>query len=259
MCPPSTTTSSRSSLPRISATTLREGTSKRTIFPRASAARRWRSSKESTTSTSASIPSGGVPTLPPRPSMCSSAGRGASSSADSSPRTQRGTITGSPHTFSSPSSRISGEGAGEGAAGLPNLEGPARRRHSPSCVAPVRSTLRGWKGGVHLRRRISFIRRFSGWRCTLRVHRTPIGPEHLPVNRPGIAGGSNARELGAMNESKTYSPELARRRLPEDGSGLGRRLCPLRGAGGRPEGARTKRELQGPILAGEDVLERPDA
>ena len=56
-----------------------------------------------TTSTRAVIPFLGVPTLPPRPSIASLAARGFTSSADSAPRTQRVTMTGSPWTFSSPS------------------------------------------------------------------------------------------------------------------------------------------------------------
>ena len=45
--------------------------------------------------------------LPPKPVMGSMRRRGVSNSTDSLPRTQRGTITGSPRTFSSPSRSIS--------------------------------------------------------------------------------------------------------------------------------------------------------
>jgi len=83
------------------------GASNSTILPRASAARFASSSSEETTSTGAVIPPPGVATLPPSPSMASVARRGFTSSADSVPRTQRGTMTGSPWTFSSPSARIS--------------------------------------------------------------------------------------------------------------------------------------------------------
>src|SRR5690606_8104236 len=55
------------------------------------------------------MPSGGVAMLPPSPSMGSSCRRGSISVADSSPRTQRGTMTGSPRTFSSPSRSHLGE------------------------------------------------------------------------------------------------------------------------------------------------------
>ena len=80
-----------------------KGTSNSTILPFASAARRCSSSNAPTTSTGAVIPVFGVPTLPPSPSIASGAARGLTSSADSAPRTQCGTITGSPRTFSSPS------------------------------------------------------------------------------------------------------------------------------------------------------------
>ena len=80
-----------------------KGTSSSTILPFASAARRASSSSEPTTSTGAVIPRAAVPTLPPRPSIASRARRGRTSSADSAPRTQRGTMTGSPRTFSRPS------------------------------------------------------------------------------------------------------------------------------------------------------------
>jgi hypothetical protein len=83
------------------------GWSNRTILPRASPARRSSSWKLLTTSTGAVMPSGGVPTLIPSPSMLSGATRGDVSVADSSPRTQCGTIAGSPCTLSSPSFRIS--------------------------------------------------------------------------------------------------------------------------------------------------------
>ena len=82
------------------------GVSKRTILPFASAARRSSSSNEATTSTGAVMPALGVPMLPPSPSMTSRAARGLTKSTDSAPRTQRGTITGSPRTFSSPSAFI---------------------------------------------------------------------------------------------------------------------------------------------------------
>ena len=49
------------------------------------------------------MPPAGVPTLPPRPSIRSGARRGSISSADSAPRTQCGTITGSVCTLSKPS------------------------------------------------------------------------------------------------------------------------------------------------------------
>ena len=52
------------------------------------------------------MPFRGVPTLMPSPSMASFARRGFTSSADSSPRTQCGTMTGSPRTFCKPSSFI---------------------------------------------------------------------------------------------------------------------------------------------------------
>ena len=55
------------------------------------------------------MPSAGVPTLPPSPSIAKRLRRGVTSSADSAPRTQCGTITGSPRTFSSPSVRHLGE------------------------------------------------------------------------------------------------------------------------------------------------------
>jgi hypothetical protein len=75
--------------------------------PLASAARASSSWKPFTTSTSASMPSGGVPTLLPRPSMTSPPGNGETSSALSRPRTQCGTFTGSRRTFSRPSFFIS--------------------------------------------------------------------------------------------------------------------------------------------------------
>jgi hypothetical protein len=65
-----------------------------------------RSSKLDTTTTGAVMPPADVPTLPPRPSIASGLRRGDTSSADSAPRTQCGTITASPRTFSSPSARI---------------------------------------------------------------------------------------------------------------------------------------------------------
>ena len=83
------------------------GTLNRTIFPTASAARCLRSSNPLTTSTSAVMPSGGVPTLPPKPSIGKSRRRGESNSTDSLPRTQRGTVTSSPRTFWKPSFFIS--------------------------------------------------------------------------------------------------------------------------------------------------------
>ena len=82
------------------------GTSNSTILPFASAARLWSSSNELTTSTGAVIPRFGVATLPPSPSIASLAARGFTSSADSAPRTQCGTITGWPRTFSRPSAFI---------------------------------------------------------------------------------------------------------------------------------------------------------
>jgi hypothetical protein len=33
----------------------------------------------------------------------------------------------------------------------------------------------------------------------------------VTLNRPGIVGGSNAWEIGAMNKPKTYSPEVRER------------------------------------------------
>ncbi len=72
----------------------------------ASAARASRSAKLFTTSTCAVIPLAGVPMLPPSPSIGSGARRGVSISADSSPRTQCGTIAASVCTLSSPSSFI---------------------------------------------------------------------------------------------------------------------------------------------------------
>ena len=61
------------------------------------------SSKLRTTSSSASTPSAGVPTLLPRPSITSAWRRGATISRLSWPRTQCGTLTGSLRTFSRPS------------------------------------------------------------------------------------------------------------------------------------------------------------
>ena len=82
------------------------GASNSTIFPFTAAPRAARSSKLVTTTTGAVIPPAGVPTLPPSPSIASGFRRGVTSSADSAPRSQWRTITGSPRTFSSPSARM---------------------------------------------------------------------------------------------------------------------------------------------------------
>ena len=58
-----------------------------------------RSSKVVSGTTSASMPSGGVPTLPPSEVATSGCGQGATISARASPRIQRGTVTGSARTF----------------------------------------------------------------------------------------------------------------------------------------------------------------
>ncbi len=112
------------------------GTSNRTIRPSASSARCSSSSKLETTSTSAVIPAAGVPMLPPRPSMGSSAARGSTSRADSSPRTQRGTMTGSPRTFSSPSASISARIQSMAAS---RLADPLNRWPNPSTSRASRS------------------------------------------------------------------------------------------------------------------------
>ncbi len=83
------------------------GTLKSTIFPRASAARASSSAQLPTTMTSASIPPGGVPMLPPSPSIGNVRRTGRTNAADSAPRTHRGTSTGSPRTLARPSRCIS--------------------------------------------------------------------------------------------------------------------------------------------------------
>ena len=67
--------------------------------------RPWRSRswKLFTTSTSASMPVGGVATLPPRPSIAIGCSGGSTITALSCPRTQRGTITRSVRTLARPS------------------------------------------------------------------------------------------------------------------------------------------------------------
>ena len=53
------------------------------------------------------MPARGVPMLPPSPSIVIALARGRTSSSDSRPRTQCGTIAGSPRTLASPSFFIS--------------------------------------------------------------------------------------------------------------------------------------------------------
>ncbi len=112
-----------------------KGRLKRTIFPLASDPRCASSSNDETTSTSAVIPSGGVPTLVPRPSNASLRGDGEIISAASCPRTQTGTRTGSVATFSCPSATkvsrahsIAWASAGEPVGRGPNRSASAATR-----------------------------------------------------------------------------------------------------------------------------------
>ena len=76
--------------------------------------------------TSASIPSGGVPTLPPSEVATSGCGQGATISARASPRIQRGTVTGSARTFWKPryfSVRIA-QATAAASPGVPASRGP---------------------------------------------------------------------------------------------------------------------------------------
>jgi hypothetical protein len=106
------------------------------------------SSKLDTAMTSAVMPSGGVPTLPPSPSMATGASTGSTRRADSWPRTQLGTFTSGVWTFESPSRRISpaAHSIAFVNAGEPSMRWPIRSQryssffHPPSSVsaAPIR-------------------------------------------------------------------------------------------------------------------------
>jgi hypothetical protein len=84
------------------------------------------------------IPPSGVPTLPPRPStgIGMASGCGATTSSDSSPRTQCGTITSWPRTFSSPSASSSESTQSIAAS---SMSEPLSRRGKRSTSSAVRS------------------------------------------------------------------------------------------------------------------------
>ena len=126
-----------------------KGTLKTTIRPRISAARCANSAKLVTTLTGAVMPPGGVPTLPPKPSIGRRSRRGDSISTDSVPRSQRGTTTGSPWTFSNPSRRIrsriqstADSRAGDALGRAPKVSHSSAKRSQPSREAPMADTRR---------------------------------------------------------------------------------------------------------------------
>src|SRR5262245_48993440 len=116
---------------------------KRTTLPFTRSPRVRRFSSESVSLTSATIPPGGVGRLIPTAVATTGRSTGVRIVTVSSPRTQCGTVTGSPRTFASPSRRNSSraQATAASAPGEPDRRGPIRSVSQVSLVqAPLRES-----------------------------------------------------------------------------------------------------------------------